>query len=140
LLQQSSDVDNFFDNELKFPGSVPLRNLTIPLFRKSKGTIVKIDNSISKTALSPGGERKVARTPIAKTESSATPSADEVKLSSSGQLQAMGSSLGAGQPVDRAKVDAIKQAILEGRFQVNPEKIADRLLNSVQELLTNQKV
>lgn len=101
---------------------------------------MKIDNSISKTVLSPGGERKVARPPTARTESAATSAADEVKLTSSDQLHAMESSLGAGQPVDRAKVEAIKQAISEGRFQVNADKIADRLLNSVQELLTNQKV
>lgn len=101
---------------------------------------MKIDNSVSKTTLSPSGERKVVRTPAPRAEAGLpTASSDEVRLSSASQLQAMGSSLGAGQPVDSAKVEAIKQAISEGRFQVNPEKIADRLLNSVQELLTRQK-
>jgi negative regulator of flagellin synthesis FlgM len=41
--------------------------------------------------------------------------------------------------MDSAKVDAIKQAIAEGRFKINPEKIADGLLSSVKELLTNPK-
>lgn len=101
---------------------------------------MKIDSSISKTIATPSGERKVAHAPSAKTEGATqTRSSDEVSLSSSSQLQAMGSGLSEGQPVDTAKVEAIKQAIAEGRFKINPEKIAERLLTSVQELLTNQK-
>lgn len=101
---------------------------------------MKIDSSITKTTVSLSGERKVTRTPPPKTETPASAGAsDEVKLTSGSQLQAMGSTLGTAQPVDTAKVEAIKQAISEGRFQVNPEKIADRLLTSVQELLANRK-
>jgi negative regulator of flagellin synthesis FlgM len=99
---------------------------------------VKIDNSISKTLATPSGEAKVVRNKAANTpESAKAGSAAEVKLTSSSQLQAL--SGGEGQPMDSAKVDAIKQAIAEGRFNINPEKIADGLLNSVKELLTNQK-
>lgn len=44
--------------------------------------------------------------------------------------------VGAGEaPVDAQKVAEIKQAISEGRFQINPERIADGLLASVREML-----
>lgn len=37
--------------------------------------------------------------------------------------------------VDVAKVEAIKDAIREGRFQVNAEAVADKLIESVRELV-----
>jgi negative regulator of flagellin synthesis FlgM len=37
--------------------------------------------------------------------------------------------------VDRARVDEIRQAMSEGRFQVDAGKIADGLINSVKEML-----
>lgn len=43
-------------------------------------------------------------------------------------------SLGAGD-FDQAKVDAIRQAIRDGRFTVNPEAIADRLIADAAALL-----
>lgn len=44
--------------------------------------------------------------------------------------------VGAGEaPVNAQKVAEIKQAIAEGRFQINPERIADGLLNSVRDML-----
>ena len=41
--------------------------------------------------------------------------------------------------VDSARVEAIKLAISEGRFKINPEVIADSLLASVKDLMQNQK-
>lgn len=101
---------------------------------------MKIDSSISKTIVTPSGENKVTRAPSTKPQSSTEAARTEsVQLTSSSQLQAMGGSLNDGAPMDSAKVEAIKQAIAEGRFKVNPEMIADRLLDSVKELLTGQK-
>lgn len=37
--------------------------------------------------------------------------------------------------VDRARVDEIRQAMSEGRFQVDPGKIADGLIDSVRDML-----
>lgn len=37
-------------------------------------------------------------------------------------------------PLDASRVSAISQAIREGRFQVDAEKIADKLIDSVREL------
>ena len=47
-------------------------------------------------------------------------------------------SSGSGE-IDTAKVNAIKQAIVEGRFSINAGAIADRLLGSAQELLSGRK-
>lgn len=44
--------------------------------------------------------------------------------------------VGAGDaPVNSQRVAEIKQAISEGRFQINPERIADGLLSSVRDML-----
>lgn len=41
--------------------------------------------------------------------------------------------------VDAAKVAEIKQAISEGRFKVNSDVVADRLLETVKELIQNKR-
>lgn len=41
--------------------------------------------------------------------------------------------------VDRAKVAEVKQAISEGRFEINPDVVADRLLETVKELVLAKK-
>ena len=38
--------------------------------------------------------------------------------------------------VDRQRVDEIRQAISEGRFKVDPERIADGLLDNVREMFS----
>jgi negative regulator of flagellin synthesis FlgM len=44
--------------------------------------------------------------------------------------------VGTGEtPVNTQRVAEIKQAIAEGRFQINPERIADGLLASVRDML-----
>lgn len=107
---------------------------------KCKGNIVKIDSSITKTIATPDGGGKLVRNTSTKPSSQTEAGkADSVQLTSSSQLQAMGSSINDGAPVDSAKVEAIKQAIAEGRFKINPEMIADRLLNSVRETFAGQK-
>jgi len=40
--------------------------------------------------------------------------------------------------VDSAKVDEIKQAMSEGRFKVDTEKVADGLIDSVRQMLSAQ--
>lgn len=40
-------------------------------------------------------------------------------------------------PVNTARIQEIKQAISEGRFKINPDAIAGRLIDSARELLSN---
>lgn len=42
-------------------------------------------------------------------------------------------------PVNRVRIQEIKQAISEGNFKINPEVIADRLLETVKELIQSKK-
>lgn len=100
---------------------------------------MKIDSSVGKLTATPNSESKVARSNVSQQGAKKAESRDEVQLTSSSQLQAMGSSLDDSTPMDSAKVEAIKQAISEGRFKINPEMIADRLLSSVKDLLASQK-
>lgn len=101
---------------------------------------MKIDSAVGKLIATPNSESKAARSDI-KPQAAPKPDNrnDEVRLTSSSQLQAMGSRLKDSMPMDNAKVEAIKQAMSEGRFKINPEMIADRLLSSVKDLLTSQK-
>lgn len=62
----------------------------------------------------------------------AKPGRDAVSLSSA--AASMSSLDGAGD-FDSAKVDAIRQAIREGRFSVNAEAVADRLIAEASALL-----
>jgi negative regulator of flagellin synthesis FlgM len=67
--------------------------------------------------------------------------ADPEKVSLSdlaGRLQSLESEMAAGQPFDAARVEEIKQAIRDGRFKVNAEVVADRLIESVRELLARK--
>jgi negative regulator of flagellin synthesis FlgM len=71
------------------------------------------------------------------------PSARAVKVeisAPSAHLQQLDQGLNDVGVVDSARVDAAKQAIIEGRFVVDPEIVADKLLVTVREyFLTQQK-
>ncbi|WP_148716286.1 flagellar biosynthesis anti-sigma factor FlgM [Chitinolyticbacter meiyuanensis] len=93
---------------------------------------MKIDPSTGKNTLAPAprsGERTV--TP-AGTPAASVPS-DNVTLNP------LAAQMGQGEEgvstFDAARVESIRQAIAEGRFQVRPQAIADKLIASVEELL-----
>lgn len=44
-----------------------------------------------------------------------------------------------GYEIDTVRVERIKQEISEGNFKVNPEIVADRLLEAVKELIKSKK-
>ena len=96
---------------------------------------MKIDNSIqttvslSETPTRPGktGQR---------TEGVAN-SSDSVQLST--QLRNIEQNLANGEVFNTARVEEIKQAISEGHFVVNPEKVADRLLETVRDLIQSRQ-
>jgi negative regulator of flagellin synthesis FlgM len=92
---------------------------------------VKINSAIPSIGSAPDSGR--TRGPAAAQPRQATASSERVDISSlSAQLQ----EVGAGEaPVNAQRVAEIKQAISEGRFQINPERIADGLLASVRDML-----
>ena len=61
---------------------------------------------------------------------------DTIHISAlSAQLQALEATLSTGGEFDRTKVDAIKEAIRDGRLTVNADVVADKMLASTLAML-----
>jgi negative regulator of flagellin synthesis FlgM len=94
---------------------------------------MKIGSTDSKPAVSPAGVDRKNGNPV-KTDggkSAPEPSA-KVELSASASVLAAAQ---ADPAFDTAKVERIAQAIRDGKFEVNAEAIADKLILNAQELL-----
>jgi negative regulator of flagellin synthesis FlgM len=101
---------------------------------------MKIDKTPPQLPASQIGEL-APRSPNAKPTNSATQSATSVHLGTgSAQLRKLESSIANSPVIDTAKVNEIKQAISDGRFQVNSGVVADRLIDSVKELISANKI
>ncbi|WP_019141196.1 flagellar biosynthesis anti-sigma factor FlgM [Noviherbaspirillum massiliense] len=99
---------------------------------------MKIDDSIKKAAgLSVGTTSTRSSKSADKAGAVSQPASDSVKLSP--QLQALSGQLADTTVFDSKKVEEIKAAIAEGRFQVDPEKVANGLLDTVTDLLRSRK-
>jgi negative regulator of flagellin synthesis FlgM len=100
---------------------------------------VKIDNSIKpvgNAAVSSGGARSGKSAGVA-TNSGGDASVQLSPLAS--QMQAIESGMANAPVVDAAHVAAIRQAIADGLFKVNPDVVADHLLATARELLQSRQ-
>lgn len=91
---------------------------------------MKIEGPIKPVSNHPTGENQPRTQPGNKQTTGAEES--RVELSSTGRAEA---AMASTPVVDQARVDEIRQAISEGRFQVDANRIADGLLDSVREML-----
>lgn len=65
------------------------------------------------------------------------PAPDSVTLS--GQAQALAAAAGTGQVFDARKVEEIRSAIASGQFRVDPEKVAQGLMDTVRDLISTRR-
>lgn len=101
-----------------------------------KGNAMKIDNSLK--TLGPATESK-ARPAREAASSAGAASGTPVQLSNlASNLQKLEQAIANTPVVDSGKVEEIKNAISQGQFRVDPEKVADGLLDSVRQMLAAQ--
>ncbi len=106
-----------------------------------KGFIVKIDGTgkpIGPTATSAtrGSSSTSSAKPAAAT--SATSGAQIDISGTSSRLRELEATIANVPVVDSARVDEIKQAISDGRFKVNADRVADSLIESVRQMLNTR--
>jgi negative regulator of flagellin synthesis FlgM len=100
---------------------------------------VKITNGIDSTGgfERPGTDQAGgARARSTTAPGTSLPASDTIRISDlSNQLAGLESRFAADGSFDAARVEAIKTAMREGRFAVNADAVAEKLLDSVRELL-----
>lgn len=104
---------------------------------------MKIDSSNKPTATpstpSAAGRARAGNTGGAASVSSQTSIGNASTEATLSGVQNVESVLASTPVVNAARVAEIKQAISEGRFQMNPERIADGLLQSVRDMLASNR-
>lgn len=101
---------------------------------------MKINDTLKNTPALPTANTPAANAKSADKAASAAPaSSDSVRLSSQGQAMAASAAGSSNAVFDTKKVERIKLAIADGQFQVNSEKVADGLLETVRDLLHSRK-
>jgi len=96
---------------------------------------MKITNDPKATLNPLGGERSVDAKSRGRTDAVAGNDADASATVELSVAAASLSSAGANTEFDAEKVERITQAIREGKYIVNAEVIADKLISNAQELL-----
>ena len=100
---------------------------------------MKIDDSLKKAGGLGVGTTQTRAGKGADKAASVSPApvgSDTVRLSS--KLESL-AQVGGNSVFDAKKVDEIKAAIAEGRFQVDAEKVANGLLDTVNDLIRTRK-
>lgn len=100
---------------------------------------MKIDNSMKTTAVDAIGGSNSKAESRPKDQRSATAGTDVQLSALSSKLHSLEAAGADAEHIDAAKVESIKRAIAEGRFRVNPEAVADRLLDTVKSLIRSDR-
>ncbi len=101
---------------------------------------MKIDNNIKHLITGPLVDvaGKPAKTPAS--EAAGAPTDTNIKISAqTAHLQAIEQGFADTPVVNAARVAELKQAISNGHFKVDAEKVADRLLTTVRDLILAHK-
>ena len=99
---------------------------------------MKIPDSVKKAPTVGVGSNTPARSGKS-TESTGVSSTASDTVRISPQLQALSGQLAESGVFDTKKVAEIKAAIASGKFQVNAEKVADGLMDTVKDLIQTRK-
>jgi negative regulator of flagellin synthesis FlgM len=98
---------------------------------------VKIDDSMKKSL---GLPVATAQTKSGKTtEKAAVEKAPADNVTLSAKAKALGGQTASNGVFDSAKVNEIKAAIANGTFQVNPERVAEGLIDTVKDLISTRR-
>lgn len=101
--------------------------------------IDKTSNPLPTSSVAEGAARATGKAESGRASAQQEPGSTSVSLgSTASQLHSMENSMANAPVVNAAKVAEIKQAISEGRFQVNTALVADRLIATVRDLIDNQ--
>lgn len=99
---------------------------------------MNINDSIKKAPTVGVGSTTQARAgKSSESASVSSPASDSVRISP--QLQALSGQISQSGVFDTKKVAEIKAAIASGTFQVNAEKVADGLIDTVKDLIQPRK-
>ncbi|HEU4855547.1 MAG TPA: flagellar biosynthesis anti-sigma factor FlgM [Nitrosospira sp.] len=109
---------------------------------------MKIENSIKTESVKPvnegqpspgkSGQRAAANAATSGASGASSANSISTNIQLSGQLQNIEKNLSKGEVFDAERVAEIKQAISEGRFTVNADKVADGLLDTVRDLIRSR--
>jgi negative regulator of flagellin synthesis FlgM len=99
--------------------------------------IDKTSNSVPSAKVGESAARGATAKPNTSGANAAKADSTSVHLgTTTAQLRSMEGAVASAPIVDAKKVAEIKQAITEGRFQVNSGVVADKLINTVRELIS----
>lgn len=97
---------------------------------------MKIDASRTSSTSTTAASQKIRPQDATSPAATVSPAAD---ASVTTHLQKTGGPSSAEAPFDNQRVAEIRQAIAEGRFQINADKIADRLIDDVRNFLAKDR-